>query len=282
MERSDQAGATPAGDAGGRTAGTDGVQSSDDEQTRPADAVTGGPGGGDPHLVVDGVTKRFGRVTAVRNVEMRVDRGEFVALFGPNGAGKSTLLRMVAALARPTDGRILLDGDVVAGDRPSVRRQVGVVTHQTMHYDGLSARENLRLHARLHGVPDVADRVRAVLDRVGLRGRASDRPSTFSHGMAKRLALARALLHDPAVLLLDEPYAGLDRRAAAVLSSLLDGMDDRTVVLSTHGLERGFDHASRAVVLSRGRVQFDRPTAAFEGQAAFAAAYERAVEEAER
>jgi heme exporter protein A len=282
MERSDHAEVTPAGDAEVRPGDADGVRFADAGPGQSADPAGAGHDGVDSHLVVDGVTKRFGRVTAVRNVAMRVDRGEFVALFGPNGAGKSTLLRMVAALSRPTDGRILLDGDVVAGDRPSVRRQVGVVTHQTMHYDGLSARENLRLHARLHGVSDVTGRVRAVLDRVGLAGRASDRPSTFSHGMAKRLALARALLHDPAVLLLDEPYAGLDRRAAAVLSSLLDGMDDRTVVLSTHGLERGFDHATRAVVLSRGRVQFDRPTAAFEDQAAFAAAYERAVEEAQR
>jgi heme exporter protein A len=226
-------------------------------------------------LVVDGVSKRFGQFYAIRDVSFDVERGEFVGLFGPNGAGKSTLLRTIASLSVPTEGAVYVDGDEVTPDNHAVRRSFGVLTHDTMLYDGLSAEENLRLHARLHGVADVDARCAAVLDTVGLTSRAHDRPATFSHGLRKRLSLARALLHDPPVLLLDEPYSGLDRRAATRLEAILDDVDDRTVLLTTHDLERGFDQCSRAVMLDRGEVQADVETATLDGVDAFVETYER-------
>ena len=208
----------------------------------------------DPVLAVEGLTKRFGHVAAVDDVSFAVDRGERLAVLGPNGAGKSTLLRMVATLSRPTEGRIALHGTALQGS-PSLRRHLGVVSHDTMLYDDLTARENLRLHARIHGVADRETRCNELLEQVGLRRRASERPDRFSHGLRKRLALARALVHDPDVLLLDEPYAGLDRRSAARFGEVLQAVTDRTVLLTTHDLATAADHCTRALFVAGGQRQ---------------------------
>jgi heme exporter protein A len=229
-------------------------------------------------LTLDGVTKRYGRFEAVRDVSLTVASGETVGLFGPNGAGKSTLLRVLVGLQAPSEGAVRVGDEAVAVDRPAARRYFGVVTHDTMLYDGLTARENLALHARLHGVSDPPDRVAATLDRVGLAARGGDRPSAFSHGMRRRLSLARALLHDPPVVVLDEPYAGLDQRAAAVLDDVLDDFADRTVVLTTHDLGRAFERCSRAVLLDRGELVDDVDVDGLAAAADLRARYEAAVE----
>ena len=226
-------------------------------------------------LAVDGLSKRFGQFDALRAVDLEVRDGEFLGLFGPNGAGKSTLIRLLSTLATPTEGTVRLDGEPLGEASETVRARLGVVTHDTMLYDDLTARENLRLHARLHGV-DTA-RCEALLDRVGLAHRASERPDAFSHGMRKRLSFARALLHDPDVLLLDEPYAGLDQRAAATLSEVLTEFSDRLVVMATHDFDRGFDHCDRAVVLDRGQIQLDERADDYADHDAFAAAYRTVV-----
>jgi len=205
----------------------------------------------------DGVTKTYGRVTAVDDVSFAVDAGETVGLFGPNGAGKTTLLRMLAGLVRPTAGTISLGESALTPDDHTVYRTIGVVTHESMLYDDLTARENLRFHAALHGLDDAAQRCESVLETVNMTGRASRRPAEFSHGLRKRLSLARALLHRPDVLLLDEPYTGLDQRSVADLAAVLDTFDDRTVVLTTHDLDRGFDRCDRALVVDHGRLQTD-------------------------
>jgi heme exporter protein A len=225
---------------------------------------------------VDGVTKTYGRVTAIDDVSFAVESGETVGLFGPNGAGKTTLLRMLAGLVRPTDGTITIDESSLAPDDHTVYRTMGVVTHESMLYDDLTARENLRFHAGLHGLDDAAARCESVLETVNLAERASRRPAEFSHGLRKRLSLARALLHRPEVLLLDEPYTGLDQRSVADLAAVLDSFDDRTVVLTTHDLERGFDRCDRALVVDRGRLRTDvdlNGTSA----SAFEAAYHAAI-----
>jgi len=224
----------------------------------------------------DDVTKSYGRITAVDGVTFAVESGATVGLFGPNGAGKTTLLRLLAGLARPTSGSITLDGTALAPDDHTVYRNVGVVTHASMLYDDLTARENLRFHAALHGLDDVAARCEAVLDTVDLADRASQRPAAFSHGLCKRLSLARALLHRPDVLLLDEPYSGLDQRSVGDLAAVLDGFDDRTVVLTTHDLERGFDRCDRALVVDRGRLTADVDLDA-SSYASFASNYRRAI-----
>ncbi|SIR65521.1 heme ABC exporter ATP-binding protein CcmA [Natronorubrum thiooxidans] len=206
-------------------------------------------------ITAEGVTKRLGSTVAVRDVSFTVESGEHVGLFGPNGAGKTTLMQMLATLSFPSDGSIQIGGRDVTPDATRVRRDLGVMGHRPMLYGTLTARENLRLHARLRGVS--TDRVEEVLGQVNLRTQASTRVETFSHGMKKRLAIARAVLHDPTVLLLDEPYAGLDQRSAADLQRILDQFDDRTVVLATHDLARGATDCDRALVLVDGTVSRD-------------------------
>lgn len=204
---------------------------------------------------VTDVTKRFGRHVGVADVTVELARGESVVLLGANGAGKTTLIRILASLSRPTDGSVTVDGVELTGGDPGVRSRIGVLSHETMLYDDLTARENLRLHARLHGVDDEA--CERWLDRVGLAERGSDRVRGFSHGMAKRLALARALLHDPDVLLLDEPYSGLDQDSLERVESILAGQGGRTLLASTHDLARGLALADRLLVLHRGRLVAD-------------------------
>lgn len=225
-------------------------------------------------ITVDGVTKRLGSTVAVRDVSFTVDPGEHVGLFGPNGAGKTTLMQMLASLSFPSAGQIRIDDSEVTPDAIDVRRSLGVVSHQPMVYGTLTARENLRLHARLRGVD--TDRVEEVLEQVNLRTRGSWRVETFSHGMTKRLAIARSVLHDPTILLLDEPYAGLDQRSAASLQAILEQFDDRTVVLATHDLRRGADDCDRALVLVDGAIFRDVRIDGMEADA-LKEEYERAI-----
>lgn len=229
-----------------------------------------------PAIDVADVSKSYGHFTAVERLSFTVERGSTLGLFGPNGAGKTTLLRMLAGLTRPTEGTVSVDGVALAPDDYTTYRTVGVVTHETMVYDELTARENLRFHAGLHGIDDPAARCESVLETVGLSHRGSDRPDQFSHGLRKRLSLARALLHGPEVLLLDEPYTGLDQRSVADLEAILEGFDDRTVVLTTHDLERGVERCSRALVVDRGRIEADVDLEE-SGAASFESTYRQAI-----
>lgn len=204
-----------------------------------------------------GLVKRYGQFIAVDDLSFEVERGETVGLFGPNGAGKTSVLRMLAGLTRPTEGTITIDGIERTPAKTELRRKIGVVTHESMTYDGLTARENLRFHARLHGIDGAAERCEAVLERVGLARRASRHPDEYSHGLRKRLSLARALLHDPGILLLDEPYSGLDQRASTSLDATLETLRAKTIVLTTHDLEQGYARCDRAIVLARGTRRAD-------------------------
>jgi heme exporter protein A len=210
----------------------------------------------------DAVGKAFGRAVILRDVTLTVAAGEVVALFGPNGAGKSTLLRVLATLMRPSTGRLRLFGDAVAG--AGLRRRIGVVAHQSFLYPDLTARENLRFYARMYGL-DVADeRADAWLARVALADAADRTVRRFSRGMEQRLALARALMHDPELVLLDEPWSGLDAAAGDWLVDLLRELrgGGRTVVVATHDFGRGLAVATRALVLHRGRLAWETPVTA--------------------
>jgi len=201
-----------------------------------------------------GLEKRFGHAIALRGVDLEIPAGASLAVLGPNGAGKTTLLRLVAGLVRPTAGSLRIAGHR-AGARKA-RARVGWMGHATSLYAALTARENLIFAARLHGVSDVAQRVDALLAEVGLE-RAADRAAGgFSHGMAQRLSIARGLVHDPEVVLLDEPFNGLDRRAAEALAERLVGLrrGGRTLVLVTHDAQRAARVADSAIVLSDGRI----------------------------
>jgi heme exporter protein A len=196
-----------------------------------------------------GVTKRFGPYTAVDDVSLTVEPGDSVAIHGPNGSGKTTLLRMLAGLSTPTEGTVYADG-VDLYDRDQTRENpIGYVSHESMMYDDLTARENLRFHARLLDVD--RDRVESVLDAVDLLDRADGLPAEFSHGMRKRLSLARSLLADPDVFLLDEPFTGLDQHSSRTLETIVD---DRTVVLVTHDPATSADLCDRFLLMNEGRI----------------------------
>ncbi len=207
------------------------------------------------------VRKRFGPRVVLRGVDLRVSPGRTLAIVGPNGAGKSTLLRILATLMRPTSGVVLLGGGPVADDLVAARRRLGVVFEATFLYDELTGAENLAYYARLYGVRDGGRRAAELAALVGLEGRLHDRVGAYSRGMAQRLSIARALLHRPDALLLDEPDAGLDPAATADLPRLLrgDGAPGRAIVLTTHDLAGALTFADDVAILVDGRFVFAAP-----------------------
>jgi heme exporter protein A len=207
-----------------------------------------------PAIAARGLEKRFGRAVALAGLDLEVPAGSSLAVLGPNGAGKSTLLRLLAGLSHPTAGSLR-----VAGERANHRRaraRVGLIGHETFLYPELTARENLIFAGRLQRVRDPARRADALLAEAGLEPVAHRRAGGFSRGMAQRVAIARGLVHDPAVVLLDEPFTGLDRRASEQLALRLAALRDgaHTLVLVTHELAHAVRLADAAIVLCAGRV----------------------------
>jgi len=208
-------------------------------------------------IEVRGLVKRFGPKVVLRQMDFSVDQGEFVALIGPNGAGKTTFLRILSSLSRPTLGNVKIAGYVLPHHAAAVRRRLGVVSHLPLLYGDLSAEENLKFYGRMYAVNHLDDRITEVLEQVGLSLRRRDLVRTFSRGMQQRLAIGRAILHDPDVLLLDEPHTGLDQDACDMLDQALRQVasQGRTVVMTSHDLARAEDLASRFDVLARGMIQ---------------------------
>jgi heme exporter protein A len=213
-------------------------------------------------LEARGLVREFGGLAAVDGIDLALPAGAFLVVFGPNGAGKTSLLRMLAGGLRPTRGEVWLGGKRLVPGSPQGRERIGVLSHQTYLYAHLTARENLRFYGRLYGLSELDARVSARLEQVGLLERAHDRVQGFSRGMRQRLALARTLLHDPELVLLDEPYTGLDAHAAAVLRGVLQALHDgrRTIVLVTHNLTQGLEIADRAAIQVRGRFAWEGRT----------------------
>lgn len=216
-------------------------------------------------IEIEGLVKLYGLLPVLRKLDLTVERGEFVALLGANGSGKSTLLRLLCALTKPTAGRIAIGGWELPREAAAVRAQIGLVSHKTLVYDNLTARENLVFFARLYAIPprERDARIDALLRRVGLHRRQDSLVRTFSRGMLQRLSIARALLHQPDVLLLDEPYTGLDQGASAMLDDIAREAqaEGRTIIMTTHDLDRAARLAGRAVILARGQVAYDAPLA---------------------
>ncbi len=201
------------------------------------------------------LVRQFGVHRAVDRVSLSLMPGRVLGVFGPNGAGKTTLLKMLAGGLRITSGRLLVDGHPVEDLDRSWRRRIGVVSHQSFLYRHLTVTENLRFYGRLYGLRDLAVRIPERLDRVGLSDRAGEPVRSLSRGLRQRVALARALLHDPDVVLLDEPFTGLDAHAAEVLRGQLKILKDgsRAVVLVTHNLTDGFALSDEVAIQVRGR-----------------------------
>lgn len=201
------------------------------------------------------LTKVFGDRKALDKVSIEVPEGAFLSIFGPNGAGKTTLVRTLATLSRATSGTALVAGFDAKEEPDKVREHIGLISHNPMLYPDLTAMENLMFTAQLYGVANAEERVRELLRAVELDHRRFDVVRTFSRGMTQRLSIARALMNDPDVVFLDEPYAGLDPHAVEIFDGLIEQLrDGRTFVMVSHDLQKGFDVCTHALVLARGRV----------------------------
>jgi heme exporter protein A len=211
-------------------------------------------------IEVQGLAKYFGRFSALRDLHLKVTDGEFIALFGRNGAGKTTFLRIVAGLSRPSSGTVQIHSRV-SGNPQATRGEMGYLSHNTALYGDLTALENLRFYARLHDLPAGDSTLERKIVRVGLAGREREPVRNYSRGMQQRLAIARAFLHDPAILLLDEPFTGLDQAGTEFLKSYLADAHGRgkTCLMAIHDAPLGYELADRLVAIEKGVVALDIP-----------------------
>lgn len=218
-----------------------------------------------PAIELDRVTRFYGERAALAGVTLTLDVGRTLAVFGPNGAGKSTLLRILATLLRQHEGTVRVLGNALPADAWKLRGRVGLLGHAPLVYRDLTARENLAFHARLHRVD--LRRIETLLDQVGLAARADDPVHTYSRGMVQRLAVARAVLHDPELLLLDEPRANLDPAAAELVEPLIGRASGRTRVITSHDPAGGLAEADLALGLRAGRQEVLAPAAELDAAA---------------
>ena len=200
------------------------------------------------------VSKDFGRIIALRNIDLEVPAGEFLSILGRNGAGKTTLLNIISGVSRPSPGTVTLFGEDPRLE--ANRGRLAVISHEMFLYGGLTAYENLDYYARIYRVSDRADRIRTALETVALSQRRFDLVATFSRGMMQRLTIARALLHEPSLLLLDEPFTGLDQQAVGMLIAILKEQQaqQRTILLTTHDLHTAHELSDRYIVLEKHRI----------------------------
>ena len=213
-------------------------------------------------LEAKGLVRRFSRLRAVDGITFDLQAGELLTIFGPNGAGKTTLLNILAGVMCPDEGQVLLDGNVVVGSERQWRKEVGLVTHQTMLYDRLTAVENLSFYSKLFSLEDSERRIRDALEGLKIKEVADQPVGSLSRGFQQRIALASALLHDPKILLLDEPYIGLDLYASRLLRDLISKLKDgeRTVGLVPHNFGQGLELADRIAIQVSGQFIFTGPS----------------------
>lgn len=209
-------------------------------------------------IEVRGLTKSYGESYALRGIDLQVSQGEHLVIFGPNGAGKTTLLKILSTLVKPSSGSVWLNGINVRDKPTQVRRQIGLVGHQTFLYDDLTIYENLKFYGRMYNVPDLDSKIHEAVAWVQLEPRLYDQVGTLSHGLQQRASIARAVLQNPSILFLDEPEVGLDPHASAIIRDLLGSNSDssRTIVMTTHNLERGLELCDRVIILDRGKVVY--------------------------
>ena len=219
----------------------------------------------------------------LRDINLDIKTGDFLTIFGPNGAGKTTLVKIMSTLVSPTSGTVLVHDLDVTKSPLEVRRLIGVISHETYLYQDLTAKENLLFFGRMYGMhrDKLEARIHELVEEVGLQYRLDDRVGTFSRGMKQRLSIARAILHDPKILFLDEPYTGLDQHAAATFDSILEELDvsDKTQVMVSHDLERGLALADKVVILHGGKIVYEAAKDEMEGVEQFRHTYEHYVKE---
>ncbi len=230
-------------------------------------------------IEVRGLAKYYGRVTALRDLNLTAEAGEFIALFGRNGAGKSTLLRILAGLSRPSSGSFSIKPAGAAPPR-FVRGAIGYLSHNTALYADLTALENMRFYARLMEAPDDEEALVRRIEEVGLAGREREPVRNYSRGMQQRLAIARAFLHNPGILLLDEPFTGLDQAGSDFLKKYLlkSRAEGKACIMTIHDIPAGYEIADRLIVIDRGAAAVDVPKASLTLEA-FQEQYRRIINE---
>lgn len=209
-------------------------------------------------IEVEGLSKSFGNNRALSDIDLKVGRGEHVTIFGPNGAGKTTLVKVLSTLSKPSAGTVRVDGEDIRNNPAKIRRRIGMVSHETFLYGDLTVYENLRFYGKMYDVTDLEENIREVVSRVRLESRLHDRVGILSHGMQQRVSIARAVIHNPAVLFLDEPEVGLDTRAVVMLRDVLESVNtpERTIVMTTHNLKQWVEMGDRVVILDRGKIVY--------------------------
>jgi ABC-type multidrug transport system ATPase subunit len=208
---------------------------------------------------VRGLSKSYGRAQVLRDLNLQIPWGQTLTVLGPNGSGKTTLIKTLATLSKPDAGEIRVAGISPRRSGVRFRRAIGVVTHEPLLYDGLTGAENLRFFARMFALDRIEGRIRTVAEQMGVSDRLDARVGTLSHGMRRRFSIARALLHSPRVLIMDEPESGLDQQALSLLESLITDRTtpSRAILMTTHNFERGIALADHVAILSRGHIAYD-------------------------
>ena len=209
-------------------------------------------------IEVEALSKSFGSNHALSDINLKVGRGEHVTIFGPNGAGKTTLVKVLSTLSKPSTGTVRVDGEDIRNDPVKIRRRISLVSHDTFLYDDLTVHENLGFYGKMYDVPDLEEHIREVVSRVRLESRLHDRVGVLSHGMQQRVSIARAIIHNPSILFLDEPEVGLDPQAVILLRDVLESINtpERTIVMTTHNLKQGIEMGDRVVILDRGKIVY--------------------------
>ncbi|MBM3934918.1 MAG: ABC transporter ATP-binding protein [SAR202 cluster bacterium] len=215
-------------------------------------------------IEIRGLTKAYGRTMVLRGLDMDIPWGQVVTVLGANGSGKSTLMRILSSVTRPDGGAVRIGGMDLAKHGPALRRTIGVVSHDPLLYNDMSGYENLKFFGRMFSLDRLDERIAANAERLAITPRLHQRVGTLSHGWRKRISIARALLHDPLLLLLDEPESGLDQSALGVLEGIIRDRSnrDRSIIMTTHNLERGISIGDQVAIFSRGVIAFQQPVAA--------------------
>jgi ABC-type multidrug transport system ATPase subunit len=214
-------------------------------------------------IEISNLVKKFGRKRVIDELELEVKDGDFLTIFGPNGSGKTTLIKLISTLLKPSSGTMMVNGHDSGEDGIEIRKSLGLVSHETYLYEELTAKENLKFYMKLYGIPFTKEKDRELdrmLRRVGLLHRMNDKVGTFSRGMKQRLSILRATIHNPKVLLLDEPYTGLDHKARGILNEMLLGFhnEGKTIVMTTHDIDKGYAVSQRLAILVGGKIVLDK------------------------
>ncbi len=213
-------------------------------------------------ISISGLSKSFGKQKAIDNIELDIEKGDFVAIFGPNGAGKTTFLKILSTIIEPTKGKVVISDFDLKKKPIEIRKKLGNISHESYLYDDLTAKENLVFFGKMYGMKssEIEEHADELLEQVGLTARANDRVRPYSRGMKQRLSISRAMIHKPDIILMDEPYTGLDQKAAQTFEYVLESLDKDNVtkIMISHNIERAFHLCNRILVMDKGKIVYDR------------------------